>query len=165
MTPKSEGEILLQRAVCAVGQIWAKAWIGQKYDASSLKLVAQPILRLHNRPLRETFSWSAGHTFRVLRTPVYELLIDAVSEHGQQALAGLHDLFELEWNEPDLQEYWPVYVRRSVIRSFLSKGCSKQWAGSALPELDGSIPDHSGVDNRVEECVKTRGGVAGSREP
>ena len=152
--PKGEGEVLLQRAVCTVGQIWAKAWTGQKYDASSVKLVAQPLLRMHYRPLQETFSWSAGHTFRVLRIPVYELLIDAVSEHGQQALSGLHDLFELEWNEPGLQEYWPVDVRRSVIRSFLSKGCSKQWAASALRELDGSVPDPGGVDNRVEECVK-----------
>ena len=164
--PKSEGEILLQRAVCTVGQIWAKAWTGQKYDASGVKLVAQPILRLHHRPLQETFSWSAGHTFRVLRIPVYELLIDAVSEHGQQALSGLHDLFELEWHEPDLQEYWPVDVRRSIIRSFLNKGCSILWAASALRELDGSTPDPSGVDNRVEECVKHAEAwlEAGSRE-
>ena len=164
--PKSEGEILLQRAVCTVGQIWAKAWTGQKYDASSVKLVAQPMLRLHSRPLQETFSWSAGHTFRVLRIPVYELLIDAVSEHGQQALSGLHDLFELEWHEPDLQEYWPVDVRRSIIGSFLYKGCSKRWAASALRELDGSVPDPSGVDNRVEECVKHAEAwfKAGSRE-
>ncbi len=164
--PKGEGEVLLQRAVCTVGQIWAKAWTGQKYDASSVKLVAQPMLQLHYRPLRETFSWSAGHTFRVLRIPVYELLIDAVSEHGQQALSGLHDLFELEWNEPGLQEYWPVDVRRSIIRSFLNRGCSKQWAASALRELDVSVPDPSGVDNRVEECVKHAEAwlEAGSRE-
>lgn len=152
--PKGEGEVLLQRAVCTVGQIWAKAWTGQKYDASSVKLVAQPMLRLHYRPSRETSSWSAWHTFRVLRLPLYELLMDAVSEHGQQALSGLHDLFELEWNEPGLQEYWPVDVRRSIIRSFLNRGCSKQWAASALRELDVSVPDPSGVDNRVEECVK-----------
>ena len=152
--PKTEGEILLQRAVCTVGQIWAKAWIGQKYDASSVKLVAQPMLRLHCRPLQETFSWSAGHTFRVLRIPVYELLIDAVSEHGLQALSGLHDLFELEWNEPALREYWPIHVRRSVIRSFLSKGCSRQWAATALRELDSSVLDLGGADARVEECVK-----------
>ena len=152
--PNDKGKILLQRAVCMVGQIWARAWAGQNYDASSIKLVAQPILRLHCRPLRETFSWNAGHTFGVVRTPLFELLIDAVSEHGQQALAGLHDLFELEWHEPDLQQYWPASVRRSVIRSFISRGCSKQWAAAALQELDGSVPDPSGVENRVEECVK-----------
>ena len=50
-----------------------------------------------------------GIPFAVLsRTPLFELLIDAVSEHGQQALAGLNDLFELEWHEPDLQQYWPA---------------------------------------------------------
>ena len=152
--PKGEGEILLQRTVCTVGQMWAKAWIGQKYDASNVKLVAQPILRLYYRPLQETFSWHAGHTLRVLRTPLHDLLIDAVSEHGQQALAGLHDLFELEWNEPGLQQYWPAYIRRSVIRSFVSKGCSKQWATAALRELDGSVPDSGDVDSRVEECMK-----------
>ena len=152
--PNDKGNILLQRAVCMVGQIWARAWAGQNYDASSIKLVAQPILRLHCRPLRETFSWNAWHTFGVVRTPLFELLIDAVSEHGQQALAGLHDLFELEWHEPDLQQYWPASVQRSVIRSFISKGCSKRWAAAALQELDGSVPDPSGVENRVEECVK-----------
>ena len=151
--PKDQGEILLQRAICTVGQIWAKAWIGQKYDASNVKLVAQQILRLYCRPEKETFSWRAGHTFRVLRTPLHDLLIDAVSEHGQQALAGLHELFELEWNEPDLQQYWPVSVRRSVIRSFISKGCSKQRAAAALRKLDGSVPDHGDVHGRVEECM------------
>ena len=137
-----------------MGQIWAKAWIGQKYDASNVKLVVQPILRLYCRPVQETFSWHAGHTFRVLRTPLHDLLIDAVAEHGQQALAGLHDLFELEWNEPELQQYWPSSVRRSVIRSFVGKGCSKQWATAALRELDGSVPDPGDVDSRVEECMK-----------
>ena len=151
--PKDQGEILLQRAICTVGQIWAKAWIGQKYDDSNVKLVAQQILRLYCRPEKETFSWRAGHTFRVLRTPLHDLLIDAVSEHGQQALAGLHELFELEWNEPDLQQYWPVSVRRSVIRSFISKGCSKQRAAAALRELDGSVPDHGDVNSRVEDCM------------
>ena len=152
--PNDQGMILLQRAVCTVGQIWARAWLGQNYDASNIKLVAQPILRLYYRPLQETFSWNAGHTFRVLRTPLFELLIDAVSEHGQQALAGLHELFELEWHEPDLRQHWPASVRRSVIRNFISKGCSKRWAEGALQELDGSVPDPSGVDSRVEECVK-----------
>ena len=151
--PKGETEILLKRAVCMVGHIWAKAWIGQKYDGSSVNLVAQQILRLYCRPVQETFSWHAGYTFRMLRTPLHDLLIDAVSEHGQQTLAGLHDLFELEWNEPDLQQYWPASVRRSVIRSFISKGCSKQWAASALRGLDGSVPDPGDVNSRVEECM------------
>ena len=153
--PNDQGMILLQRAVCTVGHIWARAWLGQNYDASSIKLIAQPILRLHCRPLRETFSWKAGHAFSVLsRTPLFELLIDAVSEHGQQALAGLHELFELEWHEPDLRQHWPASSRRSVIRSFISRGCSRRWATAALQELDGSVPDPSGVDSRVEECVK-----------
>ena len=153
--PNRKGEVLLERADCSVGQIWARAWTGEKCDASSVKLVAQPLLRLHCRPIQEMFSWySAGHTFRVVRVSLYDLLIDAVSEHGQQALAGLHELFELEWNEPDLQQYWPAHVRRSVIRSFLSKGCSKQWATAALRELDGSVPDYGDVDSRVEECMK-----------
>ena len=151
--PKDKGNILLQRAVCTVGQIWAKAWTGQKYDASNVKLVAQQILRLYCRPVQETFSWHAGHTFRMLRTPLHDLLIDAVSEHGQQALAGLHELFELEWNEPDLQQYWPVSVRRSVIRSFISKGCSKQRAAAALRKLDGLVPEPGDVNSRVEECM------------
>ena len=151
--PKGQGEILLQRAVCMVGQIWAKAWTGQKYDASNVKLVAQQILRLYCRPEKETFSWRADHTFRVLRTPLHDLLIDAVSEHGQQALAGLHELFELEWDEPDLQQYWPISVRRSVIRSFISKGCSKQRAAAALRKLDGLVPDPGDVNSRVEECM------------
>ena len=151
--PKDKGESLLKRAVCTVGHIWARAWIGQKYDGSSVKLVAQQILRLYCKPERETFSWHAGYTFRMLRTPLHDLLIDAVSEHGQQALAGLHDLFELEWNEPDLQQYWPASVRRSVIRSFITKGCSKQWATAALRELDGSVPDPGDVNSRVEECM------------
>ena len=152
--PKDQGMILLQRAICTVGHIWARAWAGQNHDASSIKLVAQPILRLHYRPLQETFSWDFGNTLRLLRIPLFELLIDAVSEHGKQALAGLHDLFELEWHEPDLQQYWPASVRRSVIRSFISKGCSKRWAEATLRELDGSVPEPSGVENRIEECVK-----------
>ena len=153
--PKRKGEVLLERAVCSVGQIWARAWTGEKCDASSVKLVAQPLLRLHCRPTQEMFSWySAGHTFGIVRVSLYDLLIDAVSEHGQQALAGLHELFELEWHEPDLQQYWPASIRRSVIRSFISNGCSKQWATAALRELDGSVPDLGDVDGRVEECMK-----------
>ena len=35
--PEKRGLVLLERAICAVGQIWARAWTHEKLDASTVK--------------------------------------------------------------------------------------------------------------------------------
>ena len=89
-----------------------------------------------------------------VRGPFYGLLIDAVAEHGREALEGLREVFELEWEASSESTNWPVPIRRSVIQCFVRKGSSRQWATAALQELDDSVPGGGDVFSRVEECMK-----------
>ena len=151
---EKRGLVLLERAICAVGQIWARAWTHEKLDASTVKIVAMPLLKLHGANREASYSWSLGLTFRMSKVPLYELVIDAVTEHGPAALAGLHDLFQMEWSDPASRSHWPTPVRRSVIKYFIKAGCSTQWVTQALQELDNSVPVDTNVSGRVGDCVE-----------
>ena len=151
---EKRGLVLLERAICAVGQIWARAWTHEKLDASTVKIVAMPLLKLHGANMEASYSWSLGLTFRMSKVPLYELVIDAVTEHGPAALAGLHDLFQMEWSDPASRSHWPTPVRRSVIKYFIKAGCSTQWVTQALQELDNSVPVDTNVSGRVGDCVE-----------
>ena len=148
------GLVLLERAICAVGQIWARAWTDEKLNASTVKIVALPLLRLHGANREASYSWSFGLNFRMSGSVLNELVIDAVAEHGPAAMTGLQGLFQMEWNEPNPHGHWPTTVRRSVIKRFIKAGCSTQWATQALRELDGSVPVETDVSGRVEDCVE-----------
>ena len=151
---EQRGLVLLERAICAVGQIWARAWTHEKLDSSTVKIVTMPLLRLHGANSQASYSWSSGLTFRMSKVPLYELVIDAVTEHGPDALVGLHDLFEMEWSDPAFGKDWPTSVRRSVIKRFIKGGCSTQWVTQALQELDDSVPVETDVSGRVGDCVE-----------
>ena len=152
--PEQRGLVLLERAICAVGQIWARAWTHEKLDASTVKIVAMPLLRLHGANREASYSWSSGLTFRMSKVPLYELVIDAVTEHGPDALVGLHDLFQMEWSDPASRSHWPTSVRRSVIKHFIKAGCSTPWVTQALQQLDDSVPVDTDVSGRVGDCVE-----------
>ena len=126
--PEQRGLVLLERAICAVGQIWARAWTHEK---------TRCIDRQNRRDAPTQVAWrkqgsfvlpgSSGLTFRMSKVPLYELVIDAVTEHGPDALVGLHDLFQIEWSDPASRSHWPTSVRRSVIKHFIKAGCSTPW--------------------------------------
>ena len=148
------GLVLMERAICTVGQIWARAWTDEKLNASTVKIVATPLLRLHGANREASYSWSLGLTFRMSESLLYELVIDAVAEHGPAALAGLQDLFQMEWSDAISRSHWPTSARRSVIKRFIKAGCSTQWATQALQELDDLVPVETDVSGRVGDCVE-----------
>ena len=114
-----------------------------------------PLLRLHGANREASYSWSSGLTFRMSKVPLYELVIDAVTEHGPDALVGLHDLFQIEWSDPCFRgSHWPTSVRRSVIKHFIKAGCSTPWVTQALQQLDDSVPVDTDVSGRVGDCVE-----------
>ena len=149
-----QGLVLLERAICTVGQIWARAWTDEKLNASTVKIVATPLLRLHGANREASYSWSLGLTFRMSESLLYELVIDAVAEHGPAALAGLQDLFQMEWSDAISRSHWPTSDKRSVIKRFIKAGCSTQWATQALQELDDLVPVETDVSGRVGDCVE-----------
>ena len=152
--PRYEGIVVLERAICTVAQIWAKAWLEEQVSVPVIQLTTLPLLRLFYGFLEDTGAWTTSHGVLAVRGKFYELLIDAAAAHGNEVLKGLRDLFDLEWRDSNVNRYWPASVRRSVIQSFVKTGSSRQWANAALLELDGSVPDQDDVHSRVEECMK-----------
>ena len=152
--PSKEGEVLFKRAMGDVAHIWARAWSGQSMNSSAIKVRALPLIRTLCRPPAVSQRWD--HPFNVFhsRWRLYEVLIEAVAGHGDEALNGLRQVFEEEWDTPESARDWPVEMRRRVICAFVLRGVSTQWGAGQVWKLGDPTRDHKDVMTRMEECIR-----------
>ena len=152
--PSKEGEVLFKRAMGDVAHIWARAWSGQPMDSSAIKVRALPLIRTLCRPPAVSQQWN--HLFNIFhsRWCLYEVLIEAVAGHGDEALNGLRQVFEEEWSAPESARDWPVEMRRRVICAFVLRGGSTQWGAGQVLKLGDPTSEHRDVMTRMEECIK-----------
>ena len=152
-----KGIVVLERALCTIARLWAKAWIGQVMDARTIKGEVLPLLRLAIRSEEDPDGWRTWHPFKESRVEFYSLLVTAVEQHGNDALLGLAELFEHEWNDLRTRRAWPADEQRNVILSFSRTGFRRSWAIEKLRELDGLVVGASGVadvDERVNQYLR-----------
>ena len=152
-----KGIVVLERALCTLAQLWAKAWIGQVMDARTIKGEVLPLLRLAIRSEKDPDGWRTWYPFKDSRAEFYSLLVTAVEQHGSDALSGLAEIFEQEWNDLRTKRAWPIDEQRSVILSFSRAGFRRSWAIEKLRELDDLVVGASGVadvDERVNQYLR-----------
>ena len=104
--------------------------------------------------LNELTTW---YVFKQSRSEFYSLLVNAVGQHGRDALLGLAEALEEEWTDARSRGAWPIDERRNVILAFVRSDFSKFWATSRLQELDElviSTSDAAEVGERVNYCMR-----------
>ena len=149
-----KGIVVLERALCTLAQLWGKAWIGQVMDGRTIKSEVLPLLRLAIRSEGDPDEWRTWHAFKQSRAEFYSLLVTSVEQHGSDALSGLAEIFEQEWNDLRTKRAWPIDQQRSVILSFSRAGIRKGWAIEKLRELDDLVVGASGVADVDERVIQ-----------
>ena len=81
-------------------------------------------------------------------------LLQAVAQHGRDALKALWRTLEQEWKQPAFGRYWTADDRRPVIQAFARNGFSQKWAREQLRELNDAMMDGMDPSERVEECMR-----------
>ena len=128
--------------------------MGQTMNRSGIESETLPLLRFFSRPFTETQSWASWHTIKYARAEFYELLVQAVAQHGRNALKALWRTLEREWKQSAFGRYWTADDRRPVIQAFARNGFSQQWAREQLRELNDAMMDGMDPSERVEECMR-----------
>ena len=72
---------------------------------------SSPLIRLFYHRSTETHHWSGWYFLERLRGEFYDLLIDALSQHGFEPVEALAEVFDEEWRG-ESQVYWPVELQR-----------------------------------------------------
>lgn len=150
--PRKEGAVYLERAICVIAEIWADAWCDRELELSSLRHNVLSLMRLFNRPWKETERWQGWHQVQRSRDHFYDLLINAVAEHGAEAVESLRIEIEKEWEGSATRNFWPSNVRRSLILSFWHVGVEESWVIEKLNALEHDMFEGADPADRVTEC-------------
>ena len=148
------GVTLFERAVCKVSHIWARAWTGNTMDASMTKLEVLPLLRTFNKTFSDTVEWISWRAIENSKGEFYSLLVSAVDQHGDDALDGLREAFENEWNDSRSRRHWGRGVRRRIVLALLRKGIRKDWGIERLSEIEELVTHEGDVSELVEEHLE-----------
>lgn len=149
-----QGIFEFERAICAIAHIWAEAWCNQRLDISTIEKKVSPILRIFNRPFHETVHWTSWYVAKGAHGEFYALLVDAVAQHGHEAIESLRVLFENEWDNHEVGFFWPADVRRQVIMALVRVGVNRRCATERMRALENMMTEGGDVHSRVDECRK-----------
>ncbi len=152
---KNENDIglaTLERSVCEVAQIWGRAWSGEVTDIDTLRLLVLPLIRRFAASGENIAEIGRWYYLNQTRMDFYSVLIDAVADHGRDAVAALAGIFEQEWN--DDERMWPYSDRRGVVQELRRRGAEREWIRLQLEALNDAQLNEFGVAERVEENFK-----------
>jgi hypothetical protein len=149
-----QGMVYFERAICVVAEIWGLAWRGEKLDSLTVTRKVFSLLHLFNKTLQETRHWYNWYILERNRGEFYELLIEAVAQHGQEAVESLRVEFEKQWDNLETNSFWSTAVRRQVILALWQAGVSQNWAVQKLRLLEEGMLEGHDVSGRIQECRK-----------
>jgi hypothetical protein len=141
----------LERAICAVAHLWARAWRGEHLNAS---LVAQEVAPLLRHFQSGPSGYSSGTAFMVwsVRSAFFALVVDAVAQHGPAACSALRDVLEREWAIASNRAIWSPEVRRVLVSRLARFGDLRGWAIAELDALEAEMLAGLGNFERIKEC-------------
>jgi hypothetical protein len=151
--PEEQGIVYFERALCVVARIWAEAWRSRQLDGATIKFEVFPLLRLFNQSWQETH-WTNWHAIQSARGEFYELLVDAVAQHGPQATEAIRIAFEQEWDNVTTRVHWSADVHRKIILALGYVGTHRNWVIEQLRILEERMLEGCDVSGRIEECHK-----------
>ena len=151
--PRNHNMVLFERDICSVAHIWAKAWIGQTMEEATVRHDTLPLLRRYSSSSSEMGGGTDRFVVGARGSAFFSLLIEAVGQHGPNALAGLWEGFRQEWEDPRSASRWSTEKRRNVVLAFARSGFPKSWASERLSELDETTATYGDASERLRECV------------
>ena len=161
--PIDSGIVMIERAICEVAHIWGRAWAGIYINADQVQILTRNLIQFFARSHEEIETTTEWVYVRQLRASFHSMLINAVSQHGPQAVSGLRELFEREWSaNPSV---WPAPVRRSAIMDLHRSGVGDDWARCQLHLLGDLHLEDLDVTGRVEECVQHASALSSVGDP
>lgn len=148
------GIVKFEQAICSLARIWANSWKNEDDIKLQFDKEILPLLRLFNNNYRSSEDMLSWHSVKGIRGDFYELMVQAVAQHGPEAIESLRLLFEKEWNNSETGNFWPSEVRRHVVVTLWQIGVNRSWTIEQLNEIEISMLEGKNIFECIEECQK-----------
>ena len=145
-----KGEILIERMVIRMANLWGTAWQGKPLPSPAVINELLPALRLiEMRDDRElSLALSGKHKLYL------EILIYAAAAHGKEALQQLSQWLEKRWQDPVTSQYWYRSLRRHAALIIYRAGGPKEELVGRLTELEPCLGAQDEVREYLESCAE-----------
>ena len=127
--------VYFERAICKVARMWGAAWAAEALDNYEVK----SLLRFFNRSVNDNgynLEWNAVLRYRL---DFFNLLIQALSDYGQEALDNIQQLFVEQWHHQEHKDWWPDDLRQGIVRTLGTLLEDKCWAKQELESIEVTI--------------------------
>ncbi|MCO6414411.1 MAG: ATP-binding protein [Thiogranum sp.] len=145
-----KGDILIERMVIRIANLWGKAWQGTVLPATTVINELLPALRIIE--LRGdgklSLSLSGKHKLYI------EMIIYAAAAHGEDVLKELSQWLEKRWQDAATSKYWFQSLRRHAALIVYRAGGPKEELVNRLTELEPSLGAHDDVREYLESCTE-----------
>ena len=148
---RDRGMVVFERHVCLLARLWGEAWAGRRLPATEVIRQADPVLRLFHRSVTEKREWTSWYYAERARGELYKLLVEAVAQHGPEAVEYLRNELELEWDNARWKHAWPPEVQRRVVLRLWQLGVAREWVMQRLSAIEPEMLEGHDLSGRLQE--------------
>jgi hypothetical protein len=148
---RSHGNVLFERQLVTISNIWGKAKNGTVLPPSEIIRTLNPALRLFNRNHSETREWSSWYQLVSVAPDYFDLMIRAVTAHSAEALSAIGEAFDQQWSHEKTKMFWPTQRRLRIALTLYRHGGNRDAFIRRLSSLENEIGVWHDVSERVEE--------------
>ncbi|POZ51811.1 ATP-binding protein [Methylovulum psychrotolerans] len=147
---KERGNVLFERHLVIISQLWGKARRKEKLSGSEIVRILHSALRLYQRSWKETKEWTGWYEFQGAANDYFDLMISASAAHGDEAILALSDEFEKLWASESTKKYWSTDQRHKIALILYRNGDQRSRFIQRLESLQREIGVWDEVHARVE---------------
>lgn len=144
---KYTGNVLFERGLVRISNIWGKAWAGEKLLPSFIVQEIKPSFELFRKPYSETRDWIGWYEFESAAVDYFNLVISATSEHGHDCILALADAFRKDWDK----RYWPTSWRREIAFTLYKEGYGRKGLADVLAQIEREVPNFDEIYSKISE--------------
>jgi len=149
---KERGNVLFERHLVIISQLWGKARRKEKLSGSEIVRQLYSALRLYQRSWKETNDWTVWYEFQGAANDYFDFMIRAVAAHGEEAIVALSDEFEKLWTSESTKQYWSTDRCHKIALALYRNGDQRSRFVERLESLQQNIGVWDEVHERVEFC-------------
>jgi hypothetical protein len=147
---KERGNVLFERHLVIISQLWGKARCKEKLSGSEIVRVLYSALRLYQRSWKETKEWTGWYELQGAANDYFDLMIRAVAAHGDEAIIALSDEFERLWTSDSTKQFWSTDRCHKIALALYRNGDRRSRFIQRLESLQQKIGVWDEVHERVE---------------
>ncbi|ATG88311.1 ATP-binding protein [Methylomonas koyamae] len=147
---EEQGNVLFERHLIIISQLWGKARRKEKLSCSEIVRVLHSALRLYHKSSKETKEWTGWYEFQGAANDYFDLMIRAAAAHGDEAIMALSDEFEKLWTSKSTKQYWSTDRCHKISLALYRNGDRRSRFTQRLESLQQEISVWDEVHERVE---------------